>query len=494
MRIIYGRLGHEANTFSVEKGTFERFSRGEWVQEEEVYPKYKNSNNYLGGMIEAAELYGVELVPTVALENAAPVLTAECVEKTVGTLLSIIENKWKECDGICMEIHGAAVAEGIHDLDTYILREIRKIVGPDMPITICMDLHGNLAPEMGELCQGIFGIKEYPHTDIKEAGFLAMESLIKIIRGQLKLQTVILPLNMMIPSPLGITTAMPMVWFKDFVREYKERNKLYDAALFHGFPYADVPCCAASIVAVADEDNREKAEEAAREMAEIIYENRERFNITLPQPEEALEQAAAFLDTNPEGYVLINETSDNVGGGTPGDGTYLLRELLKRNIPGSVFGFIYDSEIALLAHEKGVGAVISGLLGGKTDNMHGEPVMFTDAKVCALSDGEMINTSPVVYNMPVFYGKSALLEIGNVKVVVTEFAAEQTFDDVPFTMVGVDLNQCRIVCIKSANHFHAFFDQLAAKIITTDPPGISTGNLKQLNYKNIKRPMWPLDR
>ena len=41
MKIIYGRLGHEANTFSIEKGTFARFSREEWVQEEDVYPKYK---------------------------------------------------------------------------------------------------------------------------------------------------------------------------------------------------------------------------------------------------------------------------------------------------------------------------------------------------------------------------------------------------------------------------------------------------------------------
>ena len=493
MRIIYGRLGHEANTFSIEEGTFDRFSREEWVQEEGVYPKYKNSNNYLGGMIDAAEAYGVELVPTVALENAAPILTKECVQQTVGTLLNLIEKHYRDCDGICMEIHGAGVAEGIPDLDTYILRGIRKIVGDAMPITICMDLHGNLAPEMASLCQGIFGIKEYPHTDIKAAGYLAMASLIKILRGELQLETIIHPLHMLISPAVGVTTKNPMLWFKDAVREYKEKYKLYDATFFHGFPYADVPCSSASVVVVTDSNSLKTAEEASAEIAEIIHANRDKLNIRFPQADEAVHLAEETMKGITQGYVLIHEMSDNVGGGTPGDGTYLLRALLERNIPGSVFGFIYDRDIALQAHERGIGGLVSGLLGGKTDGMHGEPIAIRDAKVCALSDGKMINTSPVVYNMPVFYGKSALLEIGNVKVVVTEIAAEQTFDDVPFTMVGVDLNQYRLVCIKSANHFHAFFDDLAAKIITSDSPGIHPGNLALLDYKNIARPIWPLD-
>jgi len=493
MRIIYGRLGHEANTFSIEKGTFERFSREEWVQDEEVYPKYKNSNNYLGGMIDAAEEYGAELIPTVALENAAPVLTAECVKQTVGSLVSRVEAHYRDCDGICLEIHGAGVAEGIDDLEVYILQEIRKVVGNKMPITICMDLHGNLAPEMTALCQGVFGIKEYPHTDIKAAGYLAMESLIKILRGQLQLTTVIHPLRMLISPAVGVTTKNPMLWFKDMIREYKEKHKLYDATLFHGFPYADVPCSSASVVVVTDSSSLKTAEEAAAEIAEIIHANKEKLNILFPQADDAVRLAEEAMKEIPEGYILIHEMSDNVGGGTPGDGTYLLRALLERNLPGSVFGFIYDRDIALQAHEKGIGGHVSGLLGGKTDGMHGEPIEIKDAKVLALSDGRMINTSPVVYNMPVYYGNSALLEIGNVKVVVAEIAAEQTFDDVPFKMVGLDLNNYRLVCIKSSNHFHAFFDNLAAKIITSDSPGIHPGNLALLDYKKIQRPIWPLD-
>ena len=493
MRIIYGRLGHEANTFSIEKGTFDRFSREEWVQEEELYPKYKNSNNYLGGMIDAAEENGVELVPTVALENAAPILTKECVEQTVGTMLTLIEKNYRDCDGICLEIHGAGVAEGIDDLEVYILQGIRNIVGDAMPITICMDLHGNLTPEMASLCQGIFGIKEYPHTDIKAAGYLAMASLIKIIRGELKLRTVIHPLQMLISPAAGLTTKDPMLWFKDKVREYKEEYQLYDATLFHGFPYADVPCSSASVVVVTDTSSLKTAEEAACDLSEFIHANCSRLELHIPQAEEALSMAEEALKDIPDGYIIIHEISDNVGGGTPGDGTYLLRALLQRNIPRSVFGFIADRDIALEAHEKGVGGIISGLLGGKIDGLHGNPIEIRDARILALSDGRCINTSPVVYNMPVYYGKSALLEIGNVKVVVTEIAAEQTFDDVPFTMVGVDLNEYRVVCIKSSTHFHAFFDPLAAKIITSDSPGIHPGNVKLLEYKKIQRPIWPLD-
>ena len=166
---------------------------------------------------------------------------------------------------------------------------------------------------------------------------------------------------------------------------------------------------------------------------------------------------------------------------------------LRRDLEGAIMGYIPDKEIALKAHKAGVGATISGLLGGKTDNQHGEPIAFENAKVIALSDGHAIYTSPMYKGLPVCYGKTARLRIGKVEVVVSETLSQQTFDDRPFIIVGADLEQYRVVGVKSSAHFRAFFQPRAKAIVTADPPGIHTSNFKQLPYKKIRHPMYPLD-
>ena len=59
-----------------------------------------------------------------------------------------------------------------------------------------------------------------------------------------------------------------------------------------------------------------------------------------------------------------HETSDNPGGGAPGDGTHLLQAMLKAD--GQYLrGFIVDPSRQKLAHEIGVGGHIETQLSGK---------------------------------------------------------------------------------------------------------------------------------
>lgn len=495
MKIIYGMLGHEANTFSTEEGSFERFAPLGWAVGDEIYDKFKDSSDYPTGMIQAAEKYGVELLPTVALQNSAPLLTKACLDKTVGALMDGVEKYADECDGVCLTLHGAGVAEGVDDLEIYILEKVRAAVG-DKPITVCLDLHGNISQGMVDLSNGLFGIKEYPHIDALQAGYLAMETVIKLVNKEIKIETAVERTNMLVPCPVGVTTRMPMQWFRDLVADYAEKNKLYDATFFHGFPYANVPCCSATVVTVADENSLVSAKQAAKELTAEIWEHRNMLDIIYPQPPEAIDEAVEMRSQYEDGYVLINETSDNAGGGCPGDGTYLVRALIEKNLPRSIFGYIYDNKAALMAHEAGVGAVLKDiLLGGHTDDRHGEPVYIKEAKVLKLADVHQIYKTPVVIGLPVYYGKSALLEIGNVHVIVSEIMPEQTFDDCPFTQLDIELDDhdYDIVCIKSTNHFRAFFDDKVLGIVTTDPPGIQTANLRQLDFDKVIHPIWPLD-
>ncbi|MCO5965415.1 M81 family metallopeptidase [Sinorhizobium meliloti] len=490
MKILFGLLGHESNTFASGAGDFKSWApNGWWAVGEELFTKYQDSPWYIGGMIKAAQEYDVELIPTVALENAGPTLTKETVDYAVGEVVRIAKERKGEYDGICIGLHGAGCAENTDDLEAYTLEKLREVVGPNMPITVSLDLHGNITEAMVELSNGLFGCKQYPHTDMADAGYLAMKTLIRMLRGEANYQTALVQLPLLVAPAVGCTFDEPMKSLTDYVAGYAAEHGLLDAAFFHGFPHADVPCAGASVVVVAEKG----AKEAATAIATHIWENREHLKFESLAADVAVDFAVDAVKKQGTGYVVINEISDNPGAGAPGDGTHLLHEMISRDLPKTIFGYIYDPEIALLAHKVGVGGLVTGLLGGKTDKIHGAPVELLNAKVCALSDGNATFVTPMYEGMPVCYGKSARLRVGNVEIIVTELLNDQAFDDRPFFITGADINQYDVVCIKSENHFKSYFQPRAKAIVAADPPGIGTSNLSFFNYRNLRRPIYPID-
>src|SRR5690606_30755729 len=127
----------------------------------------------------------------------------------------------------------------------------------------------------------------------------------------------------------------------EICRQWEQRPGVLDCTLFHGFPYTDVPQVGVSVVAIADGDP-ELARQAADDVARQVWERRERFLPHILSAEEAVRLALA-TEGRP---VVINDTSDNPGGGTPGDATHLLRAMLEAGLEEACFGFIYDPETA----------------------------------------------------------------------------------------------------------------------------------------------------
>ena len=55
--------------------------------------------------------------------------------------------------------------------------------------------------------------------------------------------------------------------------------------------------------------------------------------------------------------------------------------------------------------------------------------------------------------------------------------------------------RCRrsLVAVKSVVHFRAAYEPLASLVVEVDGPGISSLDLSQFEFKNIPRPIFPLD-
>lgn len=487
MKILLAKFGHEANTFSNGLTSYEEFIQGaDWCKGDVIIKNFRGTADFLGGMIECAEKRNIELIPAVSGLISSPTLTDSCVNRIMAQLLDLVCLHLSEIDGICIGLHGAGCSESINDVESYVLTELRKIVGPDMPIMSSLDLHGNISPELAGLSNGLFGIKEYPHTDMHNAGYLAMNTLIDTVAGKVMPDIGYVHLPLLISNTAGCTMTEPMRTINAMFSGYCKEKQLIDATLFHGFPFADTPHTYASIVTIAYNG----AQDAANELAEYVWNMRHYIKSVSYNPSVALDKA---LKVKRPGLIIINEISDSPGAGRPGDGTHLLREMLFRNLEKSIFGYLCDPHAVEQIHSHKIGDHISILLGGRKDATQGEPLWIENSEIIAMSDGNGIYVSPMNAGVKSSIGKCARLRAGNVDIIIGS-SCMQTIDDRPFLATGADVNQYRYAGIKSTHHFRAFFQSITAAIIPVEVDGLRGDDFASYGYKHIRRPIFPLDQ
>lgn len=484
MRIVIAEVMHETNTFSNVPTTRELFELWEWSRGDKILNDHSGVRDFLGGMIDGAQQRGIEVAGAFAASAyPAGTITTETFDSLQDELLSGIAEAGK-VDAICLSLHGAGVAEGIDDLEGTLLKAVRKQVGYDVPLIVTLDLHGNVTDEMLTEADILLGVHLYPHTDCYERGLEAVELAERMVKGELVPRMYRAALPLIIPT--STTNLSPAKDINEACYQWEREPGMVDCAFFHGFPYTDIPELGVTVVAVANNDE-ELAKRAAEDIANLIWEKREEFEPHVLTPQEGLVLAKA-ADAFP---VVLNETSDNPGGGTPGDGTHLLRAMLEADLQDACFGFIYDPEVAALAHEKGVGATIEVQLGGKTDQLHGEPIALC-AYVKSLTDGKFVTSSPMGKGTPVNLGKSVRLQANGVDILVCSVKT-QVLDEQIFLLHGIDVTKYKIVSLKSSQHFRASFEPISAQIITVDSPGLTTMRFQSFDYKRLKRPIYPLD-
>ena len=488
MRIGIGGLHHETNSFSNIPITWTYLNLCSTVGEG-MY-KYRNVRKYIGGFLAEAETLGVEAVPA-AMAYLCPAghITTDAMEQHRDR---IVEQLWQAhqqqpLDGIALNLHGAGVADGYPDADGEILRAVRQRFGPDMPIGVVLDLHANVTDDMMALSDLLMGIKCYPHVDEFECGRSMFGKLVELVKTKKRPATAMVRLPWLIVPAEGLTTAGPAQKVQQKCYQLIESNEeLIDVTFFQGFPYSDVPEACVSVTSVAE--TQAAADAAVTELAQYAWQLRREFHVPSYSPAEAFDIALQL--PRGKGPVVINESSDNTGAGTPGDGTHLLREMLKRNIPGSAMGYIYDPEVVQQAIKAGIGATISCRLGGKVDGLHGEPLEI-EAYVKTISDGKFINYSPMGGGNISSISACVCLVVDNVSIVVGS-SRTQPMDDGVFRVVGLRWDLLQIVGIKSSQHFKGWWADHASGIVACDPPGINCADLRGFQFEHTNTNAFPL--
>jgi microcystin degradation protein MlrC len=189
--------------------------------------------------------------------------------------------------------------------------------------------------------------------------------------------------------------------------------------------------------------------------------------------------------------IVLADMADNTGGGAAGDGTEVLRELVRAGARSAIVACLWDPPAARACAAAGVGQSITLEVGGKVDDRHGAPLRVTGT-VRTLSDGRFVHKGPMMRGLPGRLGLTAVLDVSDVKVILITHRW-QTLDPEMIRVVGLDPLEHKIVVVKSTIHYRAAFEPIAREIIEVDAPGLSSSNLGRFDFRHVRRPIFPLD-
>ena len=548
-RVVLAMMKHETNTFSPVPTDLARFSKGAErpLEGESVLAAYRGTGSCIAGFIDVAEAAGAEIVPSIAA-NAPP---SGPVQSAAYEYIcdAILESVAGGCDAILLDLHGAMVTERHEDGEGELLARIRA-TAPDVPIGVTLDMHANLYRALVEHPDVIAGYQTYPHIDYHETGVRAARPIFAMLRGETR-PVAAWGNRPMLPHVMRQgSDDFPNRELQARVREMEAEGAIA-ASLFTGFPHADITNAGLSCVVVTDGD-RTAAERMRDELLDFAWTNREAFvyrieplTDSIARAREAAGDAGAIgaeADSNTpgadnasasgtapasghgaasgdgpgagrisvrgvgpeagdvpargEGPVILLDHYDNAASGGTMDSMTVLRAIVESGLGDVAVFAIHDPGAVRELIRAGIGTETTVMLGGKIDmpsiGLAGEPLEVR-GRVRLISDGRFRNLGPAGTGIEMNLGPTVVLDTARVEIVVISRHHEPN-DLNCFLSLGIDPRTRRFLMLKSRIHYRAGFADIARQVIECAGTGVCTSDYDMLDFRNVRRPIYPLDR
>lgn len=384
-------------------------------------------------------------------------------------------------DAVVMGLHGAMVADGYLDPEGDLLTRIREIIGPDILLCAELDPHSHLTQKRVDAADFFVVFKEFPHTDFVERAQDLWWIAVDTLEGRVKPVMSVFDCRMIDVFP---TSREPMRGIVDRMQAIERDDpEVLSLSVIHGFMAGDVPEMGTKTIAVTD-GNAEKGQALARELGLELFKKRGTF--MMPQIDEKEAVSLALQADITGGPVVIADIWDNPGGGTAGDATVLLRELLAQGATNVAAGLVWDPIAVQICMAAGEGAEIPLRFGAKSAPNTGDPIDALVKVVKLVPSAEMKFGDSIAP-----FGDAAHIHFNGIDVVLGTVRV-QSYDPSLFTAVGIDPLSKRILLIKSTNHFYAAFSKIASQILYCSAGKPYPNDPATNSYRRVRRDIWPI--
>jgi microcystin degradation protein MlrC len=490
-RIFIAGIFHETHSFTPDVTGVDKFT----IHRGPAILARRGDASQLDGFLSVAEREGWELVPSAIYTGGASGTVDHAVfEAFWSDVKPVLEKALAEgLDAIHLSLHGAMVTSECDDPEGELLGRIRAMKGAEsLPIFGVGDLHATLTPRMGALCDGIVFYRECPHTDQFDSAVRSGELLARCLKTGVRPKHRVLVTPIVWPPTGTGTRDGPMRALEDAARRMeREVPGMLAVNVVGGYAFSDVPNAGVSF-SVITEGSEESAREALHELAGIAWQMREGG---IPRQYD-LDEVVRNFKPGAKGPVLLVEPADNIGGGAPGDGTDVMRALLKYDIQGAGV-VIADPESVAALQRITIGQKMTLPIGGKGSPLDPGPVTL-EVELISRSDGTFEledKNSHLVGSLGkiIHMGPSAVVRHKGLTILLTSRKLAP-FDLGQWRSQGINPEELSMIGVKAAVGHRVAYGRIASAEFTVNTSGPCTSDITRLPYTKLRRPVFPLDR
>ena len=486
MKILLAALAHETHCFIPEITGANRFRT---LRGDEILGCVGDGST-IDGFLEVAQRQGWTVIPTAAASAMSSGRVADAVFEAFWREVEAVARPAiaEGIDAIYLVLHGAMVTETIEDPEGELIERLRALPGAAaLPIFGVFDLHGTFTARMAEFANCLVAYRENPHIDARDAAVLAAELLARsLATGQVPRMYRVKP--PIILPPAGTATAdSPMADLEAAARQIEAASPdIWAVNIAAGYGFADVPEAGLSLSLVSV--GAETEAHAALDRLEALAMSLKERGFVLPPPvDDVLRQICPVG----QGPVLLVEPSDDIGRGAPGDGTGILRALLRHEV-GNAAVVINDPEAVAALSDVPVGGVATLAIGGKKTTLDEGPVTLLSRSDGRFTLEDRNSHLAAMRGIHINMGPSAVVEAKGITILLTTNKTPP-FDLGQLRSQGIEPTTLSIIGVKAGVGHRRAYDPIAAESYTVLTPGTNISDLRTLPFRRIHRPIFPLD-
>jgi len=383
------------------------------------------------GRIEVVPLFGMWAVPAGPLSTAATQQIRDRLREVVAAAGPL--------DAVFVSVHGAMVGEGGSAPEDHFLADLRDLIGPEALIAVTIDLHAHVTAAFVEPLDILAAYRTNPHRDHATTGRRCGEMLVDALLGRMKPTLAWRSLPMALGGGNTLDFAPPMRQIFRWMKKVEKDPSVRYVSLCMVHMWLESPDAGWATVVVTDDD-QEKAEALAEELADRAWAVRHQLPPELPSAEDAIAEARKARLARKLGTICMSDASDMVGAGAPGDNTQLLKALLEQGQGLKVYAPIRDESVVEELWGRPPGSPVEVTLGGSHENSPPLPVRGT------------LRHQAETHN----FGRLVVLTVDHVEIVVTSgppLAMKPSF----YRDVGLRPSKADICVVKSLFPFRLYF-------------------------------------
>jgi microcystin degradation protein MlrC len=484
-RVLIAGLFHETHTYLDGVTSLADFSikRGAELLE------CLGDSSPLGGVLQTAkQRFDWEMIPVIDYRAQPSATVAD----------EVVESWWRDfetlarpalaggVEAIYLVLHGAMVSQSVPDVEGMLLERIRALPGAaSLPVFGVFDLHANFSPRMAQFADCLVGYRENPHTDARAAAQLAAGLLHwSLTSGERPRMQIHQPGIIWPPTGTG-TAADPMLSLNALARKIEaEEPEVWAVSVVPGFAFADTPDTGLTLVSCGVGDQGT----GLGMLADLAEELREVGMAKDPPVDEVLAQLMS-TGALPEGLTVLVEPSDNIGGGAPGDGTGLLRAMLRHGLTESAV-CLADAGAVQAVQGVAVGGKTTLSVGGKGSRLDEGPLSL-EVSLRSVHEGsfELEDKNSHLASMcgDAFHmGPCAVVEHAGITILLTS-TKTPPFDLGQWRSVGIEPTKLRAIGVKAAVAHRRAYDGIATRMLWVDTPGPCSSDVSRFERRWLRR-------